>query len=121
MAGFLAEPSVVIQRRRKGRVKAVDIRPLVRELSVIARDQVILTVATGSGGSVKPTEVLQAALMLEESLVPLIRIHKVAATLASGDTPTAQAVAVTQVNNFETGNSHYGLQSARNACGYPGG
>jgi radical SAM family uncharacterized protein/radical SAM-linked protein len=121
MAGFLAEPTVVIQRRRKGRVKAVDIRPLVRELSVIARDQVILTVATGSGGSVKPTEVLQAALMLEESLVPLIRIHKVAATLASGDTPTAQAVAVTQVNNFETGNSHYGLQSARNACGYPGG
>jgi radical SAM-linked protein len=121
VAGFMAEPSVVVQRRRKGRVIDVDIRPLVRELSVIARDQVILTLATGSSGSVKPTEVLHAALRLDDSVVPLIRIHKVAAMLASGEDPTAEAVAVAQVNNFEKGNTHYGLQPARNACGYSGG
>jgi radical SAM family uncharacterized protein/radical SAM-linked protein len=121
VAVFMAEPSVVVQRRRKGRVKDVDIRPLVRELSVIARDQVILTLATGSSGSVKPTEVLQTALRLDESVVPLIRIHKVAAMLASGEDPTVEAVAVAQVNNFEKGNTHYGLQPARNACGYSGG
>ncbi|MFB3076019.1 MAG: TIGR03936 family radical SAM-associated protein, partial [Candidatus Methylomirabilales bacterium] len=87
MSEFLETPSVVIQRRRKGRVKPVDIRPLVRELSVTAHDQVILTVATGGGGSVKPTEVLQAALKLDESVVPLIKIHKVMAILASGQNP----------------------------------
>ncbi len=121
MSEFLATPSVVIQRRRKGRVKQVDIRPLVRELSVTAHDQVILTVATGGGGSVKPTEVLQAALKLDGSAVPLIKIHKLMAILASGENPVAQSLAMAQVNNFETGNTHYGLEPARNACGYSGG
>ena len=121
MSEFLAMPSVVIQRSRKGRVKPVDIRPLVRELSVTAPDQVILTVATGGGGSVKPTEVLQAALKLDESVVPLIKIHKVMAILASGENPVDQSLAMAQVSNFETGNTHYGLEPARNACGYSGG
>ena len=121
MSEFLETPSVVIQRRRKGRVKPVDIRPLVRELSVTAHDQVILTVATGGGGSVKPTEVLQAALKLDESVVPLIKIHKVMAILASGENPVDQSLAMAQVSNFETGNTHYGLEPARNACGYSGG
>ncbi len=121
MSEFLATPSVVIQRRRKGRVKQVDIRPLVRELSVTAHDQVILTVATGGGGSVKPTEVLQAALKLDESVVPLIKIHKLMAILASGENPVDRSLAIAQVNNFETGNTHYGLEPARNACGYSGG
>jgi radical SAM-linked protein len=121
LARFREMSSVVIQRKRKGRTIEMDIRPLVRELAVTAHDQVILTLATGSGGSVRPTEVLQSALELDESKVPLIRIHKVVATLGTGETPAAQALVMAQVNNVEKGNTHYGLQPARDACGYPGG
>ena len=121
VSAFLAAPSVVIQRSRRGRVKEVDIRPLVQEMAVTAPDQVVLTLATGGGGSVKPTEVLRAALTLDEALVPLIQIHKVVATLQSGATPASQAVAMTQVSSFETGNTDYGVEPARNACGYSGG
>ncbi len=120
LARFREMSSVVIQRTRKGRVKKVDIRPLVRELAVTAHDQVILTLAAGSGGSVKPTEVLQTALQLDESKVPLIRIHRVVATLSTGDMPAAQALVMAQVNNVEKGNTHY-LQPTRDACSYPGG
>lgn len=122
VSAFLAEPSVVVRRRRKGQVKEVDIRPLVHELSVTARDRVVLTLATGAGGSVKPTEVLQSVLMPDESVVPLIRIHKVMATLASGEHPAARAVAVAQVNyDVEKRNTHYSLEPARDACGDSGG
>jgi radical SAM family uncharacterized protein/radical SAM-linked protein len=122
VSAFLAEPSVVVQRRRKGRVKEVDIRPLVHELSVTAHDRVVLTLATGAGGSVKPTEVLQSMLLLDESVVPLIRIHKVMATLASGELPAARAVAVAQVNyDVEKRNTYYSLEPARDACGHSGG
>jgi hypothetical protein len=60
-------------------------------------------------------------LELDQSKVPLIRIHKVVATLGTGETPAAQALVMAQVNNVEKGNTHYGLQPARDACGYPGG
>jgi hypothetical protein len=121
VSNFMASSSIVIRRRRKGRVKDVDIRPMVHELAVIARDQVILSLATGSNGSVKPTEVLHAALTLEEAELPLIRIHKVVATLSSGGTPEEQAIAMTQVINIEKRNTNYGFEPTRNACGYPGG
>ena len=110
-----------MRRQRKGRIKEIDIRPLVHELSVIARDQVVLSLATGTGGSVKPTEVLHAALALGEEQVPLIKIHKVATTLLSGEAPDARAIAATQVNNIETENTDYGFEPARDACGYSGG
>ena len=121
VSNFMAESSIVIRRRRKGRVKDVNIRPLVHEVSVIARDQVMLSLATGSNGSVKPTEVLHAALTLEEAELPLIRIHKVVATLPSGGTPEEQAIAMTQVINIEKRNTNYGFEPTRNACGYSGG
>ena len=120
VSAFLAAPSVVIQRVRKGRSKEVDIRPLVHEMSVIAHDQVVLTLATGTDGSVKPTEVLKAALELDQSQVPLITIHKVTSTVASGAEPEVEAVDVVQVSSIETGNIDY-IEPARNACGYSGG
>lgn len=121
VSNFLASERVVVRRQRKGRIKEIDIRPLVHELSVIARDQVVLSLATGTGGSVKPTEVLHAALALGEEQVPLIKIHKVATTLLSGEAPDARAIAATQVNNIETENTDYGFEPARDACGYSGG
>ncbi|MCZ6917345.1 MAG: TIGR03960 family B12-binding radical SAM protein [Gemmatimonadetes bacterium] len=120
VSAFLAAPSVAIQRVRKGRSKEVDIRPLVHELAVIAYDQVVLTLATGSDGSVKPTEVLQAALGLDESRVPLITIHKVTSTVSSGEEPAAEAVEVVQVKSVEKGNIDY-IELTRNACGHSGG
>jgi radical SAM family uncharacterized protein/radical SAM-linked protein len=104
VAAFEAAEVVQIERHRKRRVRHVDIRPLVHDLRVTAVDTIIMTVATSSGGSVKPTEVLQAALGLDEHDVPLVHIHKLVATLASGDTPDAGAVAAAEVSNFETRN-----------------
>jgi radical SAM-linked protein len=119
--GFMAEPSVVIERERKRRRREVDIRPLVHEFAVVAEDEVILRITTASGQVVKPTEVLHAALGLPESQVPLIQIHKLEATLASGDCPAAGALARAEVQDFEARNTHYCTQPARDARGYTGG
>jgi radical SAM-linked protein len=118
---FMAATPVVVTRRRKGRMIEADIRPLVQEIAVVAGDQLVLHLTTGSSGSVKPTEVVHAALGLDESLVPLVRIHKFVATLASGESPVAQAVAMVQVQGIETGNTHSCLEPARDARGDFGG
>jgi radical SAM family uncharacterized protein/radical SAM-linked protein len=120
-AAFMAAPSVVITRQRKRRHSQVDIRPLVHEFAVVAEDEVVLRTTTASGQVVKPTEVLQAALGLDQSQVPLIQIHKLEATLASGDCPTTGALARVEVHGFEERNTDYCTQPARDARGYSGG
>jgi radical SAM-linked protein len=120
-AAFMAEPSVVVERERKRRRSKVDIRPLVHEFAVVAEDEVILRTTTASERVVKPTEVLQAALGLDQSQVPLIQIHKFEATLASGDCPTTGALARAEVHGFEERNTDYCTQPARDARGYSGG
>ncbi|MBI4421335.1 MAG: DUF2344 domain-containing protein [Gemmatimonadetes bacterium] len=129
---FLDAPSVVILRERKGQRgqrgqreherlnRPVDIRPLVYDFAVLSEDTVALTVATSSDGSVKPTEVLAAALGLDETRVPLIQIRKLAATLASGDDPAACGAARAEVNTLETRNLDY-WEPARDARRDPGG
>ncbi len=118
---FLAEPSVTVQRRRKHRTQPVDIRPLVHEAWVTADGEVGLSLATASNGSVKPTEVFRSALDLDEASVPLIRIHKYAATLVTGETPVAEAVVAVQVGSIEKGNIDHGHELARNASGHTRG
>ncbi|KPJ90831.1 MAG: hypothetical protein AMS18_09950, partial [Gemmatimonas sp. SG8_17] len=118
---FVAAPSVVIVRERKGRRREIDIRPLVHEFAVVAGDEVVLRLTTASEQSVKPSEVLRAALDLDEGLVPLIKIHKLEATLASGDGPTMGALARAEVTGFETRDTNYSQQPARDARGYSGG
>ncbi len=118
---FMAAPSAVIERRGKKRSRKVDIRPLVQEFAVVAEDEAVLRITTASGQLVKPTEVLREALALEERQVPLIIIHKFEATLASGDCPTAGALARAEVQSFEARNTDYRRQPARDACGYIGG
>jgi hypothetical protein len=53
--------------------------------------------------------------------VPLIKIHKLEATLASGDGPTTGAFARAEVTDFETRDTNYSPQPARDARGYSGG
>jgi radical SAM-linked protein len=118
---FMVQTSVVIVRERKRRRREIDLRPMVHEFAVVAEDEVVLRITTAEGRSAKPTEVLQAALGLDEGLVPLVRIHKLEATLASGDCPTAGALARAEVTDFETRNTDYSTQPARNARGHSGG
>jgi radical SAM family uncharacterized protein/radical SAM-linked protein len=118
---FMAESSVVIVRERKRRRREIDLRPMVHEFAVVAGDEVVLRITTASGRSAKPTEVLQAALGLDEGRVPLLQIHKLEAALASGDCPTTGALARAEVTDFETRNTDYSTQPARNARGHTGG
>lgn len=117
----LSADSIPVVRRHKRRVQEFDIRPLVHEFSALGEDTMLLTVATGSRGSVKPTEVLREALELDERRTALIRIHKLAAALANGDDPGAGAVAAVKVHSIETGNTHYGFEPSRNASSHSGG
>ncbi len=120
-AAFMAAPSVVIVRERKGRRREIDIRPLVHEFAVVAGDEVVLRLTTASEQSVKPSEVLWAALDPDRGLVPLIKIHKLEATLASGDDPATGALARAEVTDFETRDTDYSQQPARDARGHSGG
>jgi radical SAM-linked protein len=123
---FSSAQKVVVRRERKAprgnetRVREVDIRPLVYDLAVLSADSIELTLATASDGSVKPTEVLAAALDLAETRVPLIQIHKLAATLASGDDPVVHALARAEVSTLETRDLDR-WEPARDARGDPGG
>jgi radical SAM family uncharacterized protein/radical SAM-linked protein len=120
-AAFMAAASVVITRESKRRRREVDIRPLVDELAVVADDEVVLRVTTASDQSVKPTEVLAAALDMERQLVPLIQIHKLEATVASGDCPTTGSLARAEVTSFETRDIDFSTWPARDARGHNGG
>ena len=108
-------------RERKRKRREIDVRPMVRELAVVTEDEMILRITMVDGQLAKPTEVLQAALDLEEGLVPLLQIHKLEATLASGDCPTAGALARAEVFDFETRNTHYSTQPTRDPRGNTGG
>jgi radical SAM-linked protein len=119
-AKFLAQSAVMVTRERKQRSRTVDIRPLVQELTVVGGTQMLLVLTARSDGSVKPTEVLQAALGLSDAQVPLIHIHKVGTTLAAGEGPLAGAVAQTEVPELETRNSYH-REPAGNPRGHPGG
>ncbi|HEY2824752.1 MAG TPA: TIGR03936 family radical SAM-associated protein, partial [Gemmatimonadales bacterium] len=120
VARFLAQPAVMVTRERKQRTRTMDIRPLVHEMAVVGGAQVLLVVATGSDGSVKPTEVLQAALGLTDAQTPLIQIHKASAVLTAGESPLAGAVARAEGEPLETRNSYH-REPAGNPCGDPGG
>jgi radical SAM-linked protein len=119
--GFMSQQSVTVVRERKRKRREIDLRPMVHEFAVVAEDEIILRIMTASGRSAKPTEVLQAALGLNKDQVPLVQLHKLEATLASGDCPTAGAIARAEVTDFETRNTDYSPQPTRNARGHTGG
>ena len=124
----LAAPTLMVPRRPRGakgknsssEPHDFDIRCLIHELAALNDHTVLLTVATGNQGSVKPTEVLQAALALEAGVVPLIKVHKFGAMLVNGESPLAGAVARAEVTPLEARDSDF-WEPARDARGDPGG
>ena len=102
---ILAAERVVVRRERKGKVKEVDVRSMIQEVSVVGDDKVVIAIATGALGSVKPTEIIQVALRLDSELVPLIQVHKLGATTATGESPVSDAVELAGVEGFETGDT----------------
>jgi hypothetical protein len=62
IASFLARPTVMRRRRRKGRLVEYDLRPLVHTLAAAGRceDRLTMTVVAqcGPGGSGRPEDVL---------------------------------------------------------------
>lgn len=111
---------VIVTREHKGLVKHIDVRPLIRDVSVLSQNELMLTVSSGRNGSVKPTEVIRAALDITDEAVPLIKIKKVGVATAEGETPLAGAVALAEVEDFETRNTNY-WEPAREARGYSRG
>ncbi|KUK65728.1 MAG: hypothetical protein XD84_0164 [Desulfotomaculum sp. 46_80] len=63
---FLKQPGIVVRRKvKKGRVKNVDIRPGIYDLGGFIKDNILILrmkLKTGSSGSVRPGEVLDAFL-----------------------------------------------------------
>jgi radical SAM-linked protein len=61
IAAFLARTSCIVERRTKGTVKQIDIRPWVRELEYVPEArEVHLALGLGSQGQARPQEVLGA-------------------------------------------------------------
>ncbi len=118
---FMGKQAVPITRRGKRRSSEVDIRPMVREFTVVGEDEVVLRLSTVDGKTVRPTEVLRVALGLEENVVPLIHICRSDARLATGDCPSAGALARTEENTVEARNTNLSHQPARDARGDTGG
>jgi radical SAM-linked protein len=118
---FLAQTTVQITRRGKKRSSEVNIRPMVREISVVGEDTIVLRLTTVDGKTVRPTEVLRAALDLNEDHVPLIHIFKSDARFATGDCPSAGALARAEVKSFEARNTDFSHQPTRDPRGDSGG
>lgn len=118
---FMEKDAVWITRRGKRRSSELDIRPMVREFAVVGEDEVVLRLSTVDGKTVRPTEVLRAALVLEEDTVPLIHICKSDARLATGDCPSTGALARTEDNTVEARNTNLSHQPTRDTRGDTGG
>jgi len=83
----------------------MDLRPFVHELAALDGRTVVLELRTASDGSVKPTEILEAACGVPKHLVPLIQIHKTDTRLADGGSPLAACLVVAGEDTVEKGNS----------------
>ncbi len=63
---FLKQPGIVVRRKaKKGRVKNIDIRPGIYDLGGLIKDNILILqmkLKTGSNGSVRPGEALDAFL-----------------------------------------------------------
>ncbi|AZR73279.1 hypothetical protein BBF96_07695 [Anoxybacter fermentans] len=77
---FSNQKKILIKRKRKGKVRNVDIKPLIRELKVLEIDDqpfLQMRIQTGSKGNVRPEEVM-AVLAQYEGIeeVPLTWMHR---------------------------------------------
>lgn len=77
ISGFGTVDSLIIERVRKGRPKALDIGPLIKGINLAARNRILLDLINRSAEpGTKPAEVLAALLQLEEDEVLRLQILK---------------------------------------------
>ena len=102
---FLSRDAVPFVRERGGRRYTVDLRPLVHDLAALDGQTVALEVRTAANGSVKPTELLEAAFEVPRHLTPLVNIHKTDTRAAGGATPLEGCRSTVGDMSVETGDS----------------
>ncbi|MFQ5550952.1 MAG: TIGR03936 family radical SAM-associated protein, partial [Gemmatimonadales bacterium] len=117
---LLDRESVIVDRVRRKKVQQLDVRPMIADASVVSDREIVITTVSYEGRMVKPTEIVAVALGIAEDRLPLLQVHKIGATTAAGDSPVERAVALAEVEQFETGNINYG-HAAGNAGSYSGG
>ena len=100
---FLSRDAVPFIRERGGRRYTVDLRPLVHDLAALDGHTVALEVRTADNGSVKPTELLEAALEVPRHLTPLVNIHKTDTRIVGGGTPLEGCRSTVGDMSVETG------------------
>ena len=76
---FLKRGEVVIFKEREGKKKGINIRPLIKGLSLKGDNTIQLTLNRGTTGSVKPREVIACLLEMPDSdsrLLPILKIKE---------------------------------------------
>jgi radical SAM family uncharacterized protein/radical SAM-linked protein len=117
---FLSRDEVPFVRERRGRRFTVDLRPFVYDLAALDGRTVALELRTADNGSVKPTEILEAAFEVPRHLTPLVNIHKTDTRLAGGATPLDGCGSAVGDMSVETGDSDQ-WEHAGNPRGDSGG
>ncbi len=117
---LLALDSVTITRTRKRKVQNIEIRPMIADISVVSSKELLITIESGISGSVKPTEIIGAAMDIEEKSLPLVKIQKIRATTGAGESPVASAVVLVEVEKFEKRNTN-NWRPAGDPRGHSGG
>jgi radical SAM-linked protein len=76
---LMAMDEVIIHKEKEGRQKSINIRPLIKDISLIDKNSVQMILYKGENGSVKPTEVMAHLLGLsknESILIPILKIKE---------------------------------------------
>ena len=74
--GLMRSDEIIIHQEREGKQRSIDIRPLIKNLSLIDTATIRLTIDRGEKGSVKPNEVIARLLGLSHNDSRLISILK---------------------------------------------
>jgi len=74
--GLMRSDEIIIHQEREGKQRSIDIRPLIKNLSLIDTATIRLTIDRGEKGSVKPNEVIARLLGLSHNDSRLIAILK---------------------------------------------
>ncbi len=102
---FLARDAVPGERRRRDTTIMLDLRPFVHDLAALDDRRVVLDLRAADDGSVKPTEILEAACAVPRHRLPLINIHKTDTRIAGGGSPLDACLVTAGDQTVETGNS----------------
>jgi len=77
ISGLMEKDEVIIVQEREGKKRHINIRPLIKELSLFDEKTIQLTLGIGEKGSVKPHEVMAQLLGLSQDDSRLLSILKI--------------------------------------------